>query len=1057
MNPSPNSLTVMKSHWLHRDKNQNIIETPEEAIRRIANAIASIEKKSKQEHWSNKFFDMMDSCKFFPNTPTWLGAGREKGILSACFVIPVGDSITEIFDAVKYGALIHQAGGGTGYSFGDIREADSVVNTSNGRASGPISFMSVFDAATETIKQGCFTGDILVSTIHGPIPIKDIKNGEYVYCYEDKFRIRKTTGSWLVKRNAEVWKLTTEKGLVFYATPEHKFLIRHSSNKKNYKKLKDLLPGTPLISLTKYNKINNRMITLHDGNDRVLSVEFSHHEDVYDMEVPEINNFVICREDGMKGLVVSNSVRRGANMGNLPVNHPDILQFVNCKKKEGDFHNFNISVLITDEFMHALNTNAKEFALISPATGQAIKTINPKELWDTIVESAWSNGEPGIIFIDNINKVNQVPGLGDIKATNPCWAFNTKIWTKYHGPMAIGNLVGKTVEVLSYNEDSSIEYRTMRNIRKTGSVNTLIEITLGNKKRLRCTSNHTFYLKDYIKIEAKDLQIGDRLFSCFNNNNSKIISGELIQNIQEINFDNSIDIYNGSVDGNHNYFVVTKDFGYGSYDSILSANCGEQPLFSYESCNLGSINIAKHLKNVVKTKVSASVIDYEALEETVNTAVRFLDNVIDVAHYPLPEIEKATKLTRKIGLGVMGFADTLIKLELPYDSKEALKLAEDLMMFINDKAFTTSVALAGERGVFPAIDKSIWANSDVKPRNATRTTIAPTGTISRGAGCSSGIEPLFAVCYIKHLDGGGTLTEINEELLKQLKKLELYENTELMNRIKNQGTLEDITEIPTYIRNIFKTSTELSPDAHLQMQRVFQLHVENAVSKTVNLPYSASIDDVSSIFKDAWTYGLKGITLYRTDSRDVQAMTLGIPTLEKSEEKDNVTLESDPVKLHQIQTSIQSTKTDIVSKRDKCLGGNTWKIKTGCGSLYVTINSNSKGPAEIFLNMGDSGGCAMAWSQALGKTLSLFMRNGGDATSLINKLRNIRCPQPVFTEDGKVFSCPSAVAIALEKELGNNGNSKKGYVRNQCAKCGGVMISEGSCATCNDCGASDCG
>ena len=566
MEISQNARNVLEKRYLIKDINGNVCETPEQLLSRVAHNIAQAEQiygKYSVDEIEQKFFELMDRLEFLPNSPTLMNAGRELQQLAACFVLPVEDSIEGIFDAVKYAALIHKSGGGTGFSFSRLRPKGDVVSTTNGVASGPVSFMKVFNAATEEIKQG----------------------------------------------------------------------------------------GT----------------------------------------------------------------RKGANMGILRVDHPDILEFISAKRDTAHFTNFNFSVAITDDFMEALANNLT-YQLINPRTKMPVGNISANKVFEHIVENAWLTGEPGIVYIDQINQHNPTPLIAKIESTNPC---------------------------------------------------------------------------------------------------------------------------------------------------------GEQPLLPFESCTLGSINLARF--------VDDGAIDWDRLSYVVHTAVHFLDNVIDVNKYPLPQIETITKANRKIGLGVMGFADMLIQLGISYESDEALNVAERVMEFIHQAARKASSELAEWRGEFPNYIGSIYDNGQYsKLRNATLTTIAPTGTISMIANCSSGIEPLYAVAYERNVLDKSTMVELNPYFEKAAKTHGFY-SQQLMDTIIKQGNLAGISYINEEIRKLYITAHEISPEFHVQMQAVFQKYTDNAVSKTVNISSSASREQVAEVFKLAYQLQCKGITVYRDGSRANQVLTVVQP------------------------------------------------------------------------------------------------------------------------------------------------------------------------------------
>jgi ribonucleoside-diphosphate reductase alpha chain len=728
---SKNALTVLEKRYLKRDKAGKVLETPVDMFRRVAEAIASadksFDKKADVAGLSDAFYQIMTGFEFLPNSPTLMNAGRELGQLSACFVLPVGDSMDEIFDAVKYTALIHKSGGGTGFSFSRLRPANDVVRSTSGISSGPISFMRVFDAATETIKQG----------------------------------------------------------------------------------------GT----------------------------------------------------------------RRGANMGILRVDHPDIIDFIMCKDDQKHLNNFNISVGLTEKFMEAVEKDA-EYDLLNPRDGKPCGTLNARKVFSRIVKQAWKNGEPGIIFLDRLNKDNPTPLVGEIESTNPC---------------------------------------------------------------------------------------------------------------------------------------------------------GEQPLLPFESCNLGSINLGKMVKH--------GEIDWKRLKEVVQLAVHFLDNVIEVNNYPLPQIGDMTRANRKIGLGVMGWADMLIMLGIPYDSPEATTLGEKVMKFINDEGHAASRELAKSRGPFPNFKGSVYDRPGSAPiRNATVTTIAPTGTISIIANASSGVEPLFAVSFVRQVLDKNILVEVNP-LFEEIAKERKFYSEELMQRIAEHGTVADISEVPDDMRRVFVTAHDITSEVHIDMQSAFQKFTDNAVSKTVNFPNTATIDDVEKVYRLAYKTGCKGVTIYRDGSRDEQVLSTG-----KKEEKPAV-------------QAVEEKKA-VKRERPKALQGWTYQMQTGCGPIYVTVNEDKAGLFELFTTMGKAGGCASSQCEAIGRMVSLCWRSGVQARQVMKQLLGISCHAPSGFGDNRVLSCADAVAKAIQAHMQAKGYDVNLDVqapeRGACPECGGIVEHEGGCAVCRVCGYSEC-
>ncbi|HEU20202.1 MAG TPA: vitamin B12-dependent ribonucleotide reductase [Deltaproteobacteria bacterium] len=727
-----NAVTVLERRYLMRNEEGTILETPMDMFRRVAETIADADRKFDEQAdtttLAEKFYEMMAGLEFLPNSPTLMNAGRELGQLSACFVLPVGDSMEEIFDAVKYTALIHKSGGGTGFSFSRLRPANDVVLTTKGISSGPISFMKVFDVATETIKQG----------------------------------------------------------------------------------------GT----------------------------------------------------------------RRGANMGILRVDHPDIMDFIMCKADKKQLNNFNLSVGLTEAFMDAVQ-NDENYDLINPRNGEKTGIHNARKVFNRIVTQAWENGEPGIVFLDRLNRDNPTPHVGMIESTNPC---------------------------------------------------------------------------------------------------------------------------------------------------------GEQPLLPFESCNLGSINLAKMVTN--------GTIAWSRLKEVVHRTVHFLDNVVEVNKYPLPEIATMTFGNRKIGLGVMGWADMLILLGIPYNDDEAIALARKVMQFINDEGHAASRDLAQKRGQFPNFAGSLFDQRGEPPiRNATITTIAPTGTISIIANTSSGVEPIFAVSYVRQVMDDDILVEVHPIFENIARKRGFY-SLELMQRIARHGTIRDMYDIPEDIRRLFVTAHDISPEVHIKMQAAFQKHTDNAVSKTVNFSNGATIDDVATVYELAYLLDCKGVTIYRDGSRDKQVLSTG----KRDHESPRAPLGEEP--------------KVVKRERPKVLQGWTYQMQTGCGPLYVTINENGTGLFELFTTMGKAGGCAASQCEAIGRMVSLAWRSGIQSRQVIKQLQGISCHSPCGFGESKVLSCADAVAKAIQSHMAahgrDTGNEKIAFVKGACPDCGGIVEHEGGCVVCRLCGYSEC-
>ena len=767
---SENARAVLERRYLIRDEHGEAVETVDELFHRVADAVAAADVRfdplADVADTAQSFYRMMTDLDFLPNSPTLMNAGRPLGQLSACFVLPVADSMEDIFDAIKNAALIHKSGGGTGFSFSRLRAKGSTVNSTGGVASGPISFMKVFNAATEAVKQG----------------------------------------------------------------------------------------GT----------------------------------------------------------------RRGANMGILRVDHPDILEFITCKNDTKEITNFNISVGLTESFMEAVESDGS-YELVDPASRRVTGRLNAREVFEAIVRSAWQTGEPGILFLDRLNKDNPCPGQGEIESTNPC---------------------------------------------------------------------------------------------------------------------------------------------------------GEQPLLPYEACNLGSINLVRHLRRTG----TGYALDRAKLEQTIRTAVHFLDNVIEVNQYPLPEIDAMTKKTRKIGLGVMGFADMLLYLGIPYDSDEGVAMASQVMELVQTIGHQESQRLAQVRGPFPLFAESVYRDG-APLRNATVTTIAPTGTLSIIAGVSSGVEPVFAYAYYRNVMDNTHLIETNQILRDKLTELGLYSD-ELMRQIIEHGSLAHVEGIPEAVKRVFVCAHDVSPIWHVKMQAAFQQFTDNAVSKTVNFPNSATQEEVAEVYRLAYELGCKGTTIYRDGSRDEQVLNIGV-----DKAKQETALPDHVEKL--LESGCDSTACLLRSgsikprPRPDVTMGYTEKVKIGCGNLYITVNYDEQGVCEVFTNTGRAGGCP-SQSEATARLMSVALRAGVDSDELIRQLKGIRCPSTIRQQGMAVTSCPDAIAKAIEKVMQASktnqippcpppmGAGRKGRpapdmtpaeskLAKYCPECGAQLEHEGGCVTCRNCGYSKCG
>jgi len=814
-----NARLVLARRYLKKDEAGNPTEEPETMFWRVARVIAEEDRThgaspAAVEELARQFYELMTTGQFEPNSPTLMNAGRPLGQLSACFVLPVDDALSNgrsgIYDTLKSMALVHQSGGGTGFSFSRIRPTGDNVRSTMGVASGPVSFMKLYDASTEVVKQG----------------------------------------------------------------------------------------GT----------------------------------------------------------------RRGANMGILRVDHPDIREFISCKDDTSQVTNFNISVAITDAFMAAVRED-REYELVNPRTGEIAGSENAREIFDMIVHGAWKTGEPGVFFVDRANEYNPVPRLGEYEATNPC---------------------------------------------------------------------------------------------------------------------------------------------------------GEQPLLAYDVCNLGSINVGVFIrKDSDRFTEPADKVDWDALARVVHLSTHFLDNVIDANRYPLDAITDLAQNIRRIGLGIMGWADLLVRVGVPYNSEEGVELGRRLMEFVNEESRRASERLAEARGVFPAWEESIWGpdatcarradGSRVRPerrlRNCNLTTVAPTGTISIFAGCSGGIEPLFAVAFMRN-QAGAMMPDVNEDFVR-LAQAQGWYSEELMERIATEGHIH-FDEVPAEVQRIFVTSHDIAPSWHVRMQAAYQEHTDSAISKTTNFSFHATEREVREIYELAFDLGCKGVTVYRDGSRPMQVLSTGkTGKEEKGEVPETVELESRLAdareEVHQLRVELEKLHRqreeqdqDARAGRHKrqrpaVLRGRTVKMNSPLGDLYVTINEDESGRAfEVFCTLGKAGGAAMADTEAIGRLASLALRSGVPITAVRDQLRGISCDRAVGVGPNKVLSAPDAVAQAIEHYLaeregvqeelpilagvpsvtGGTGAAQLSLSSTHmdqsflgsCPDCGtGQLAYEEGCVKCHVCGYSECG
>ena len=1065
-----NAVEVLKRRYLAKDKNGKVVETVDEMWHRIADNIAKAEipyflirgmahedVEDAYDDIRQQFYDMISDLDFLPNSPTIMNAGRPLGQLSACFVLPVEDSMEGIFNTIKNAALIHKSGGGTGFSFSRLRPEGSTVRSTGGVASGPISFMKAFDAATESVKQGgCFVAETLILTDMGPVQISSLKKGnkvlsvnvedgtcEYVEC----------TDPWLTKRDVEVWSISTDNGCSVVGTPDHPIMVSYYHGKNiRFKKICELEVGDAVVTQSTDGKPTYTTV--------IGVVKQQATRDVWNVEIPSNHNYFVCN-NLRQGFFVSNT-RRGANMGILRVDHPDIEKFIHCKDDTHILNNFNISVAVTDVFMKAVR-DGTTYDLIDPHTKQVVKSLDAKTIFDEIVHSAWKTGEPGIFFIDRANATNTLkPIYGEIESTNPCVKGDTLVLTD-QGEVEIQSVVDQYVNVWNGQKFIPVIPQVTGENQETIHVGVIDEH--GTTRKIQCTLYHKFILKDGTRIEAKDLESGMELkpyripvdYAYDESIGSTIINEYLEINEPKVKYTRKGKILDKV------YCFNEPELHQGIFNGILTGQCGEVPLLPYEACNLGSIN----LLNFVSTENDFGF-DLDRLGDTVRLAVRFLDDVIDQNNYPLPEIDKMAHDTRRIGLGVMGWADSLYKLKVPYNSNRAVDLASAIMSFIHGIAHDESAKLADQRGMYPAYNKLKDAGVEVPfERNNEITCIAPTGTLSMIADVSSGIEPVFALGYYRNVMDNTKLAYINavlrEDIENRLDRSQ-YKTADEFNaavdekidEVINAGTIMH-TNFPDDMKNVYVTAHDIDPEWHIRMQAAFQQYTDNAISKTINFRHDATEDEVRTAYNLAYDLGCKGVTIYRDGCRENQVLNVG-KVEDKKEEKAKIDYPDSvldlPIEIRKKYAEQLMNQETVVIKAcededdDKAynaayrkmlhdnsytillqfdrishftprervdeLQGFTRRVQIGCGKLYVTINHDEEGICEIFTSNGKGGGCP-SQSEALARLASIALRSGVDIKEVIKQLRGIRCPSCQRNPNVKVLSCPDAVGRMLEE------------------------------------------
>ncbi len=1018
-----NALKVLEKRYLKRDENGRIIETPEQMFRRVAHHIALAEEKygaspEKVKEIEEIFYRMMTELKFLPNSPTLMNAGRELGQLAACFVLPVEDSMEGIFDALKWAALIHKSGGGTGFSFSRLRPKNSRVGSTGGVASGPVSFMKIFNTATEQVKQGGTRRGANMAILRVDHP--DIM--EFIRSKRDTDELNNFNISVAV---TEEFMKAVEKGENYpLIDPRTKKKVGELNARKVYEEIIRCAWETGDPGIVFIDRINEDNPTPELG------------------EIESTNPCVtadtwIMTSEGarqVKELIGKRfkAVLNGKQYESDGFFFTGVKKVLRLKTKEG----FEVRLTEEHPVLKVKNTIETEWCRAGELKrGDKILLNNHRGInWN----GSYSEEEGYLIgLLLGDGKIKDDTRLKDL-ATELELDKNriTEKIEKASSGFYIGLLRGLFDSDGTVIGNHDISIRLSKNDLELLKAVQRMLLRLGIFSKIyqrREARKHLFpdgkggmyelvisddsIFEFYKRIGFRDVEKMEKLKKAVEGYKRSLNRERFVATVEDIVQDGVEDVYDARV----------PQVGAFDANGFIVHNCGEQPLLPFEACNLGSINLSKF---VIKGEDGKPKIDYDSLKETVWYAVRFLDNVIDMSKYPLPQIEKITRGNRKIGLGVMGWADLLIQLMIPYDSEEAIRLAEKIMGFIQREAHEASKQLAKERGVFPNFEKSIFKDKpDCRYRNATVTTIAPTGTLSIIAGCSSGIEPLFAICFVRNVLEGEKLIEVNPYFEKIAKERGFY-SKELMEKIAEKGSIKDMEEIPEDIRRVFVTAHDIAPEWHVRMQAAFQKYTDNAVSKTVNLPHDATIEDVKKVFDLAYKLRLKGITVYRDGSKKGQVLTFA-----KKEQKEGT----------------------FIKERPETLPGFTTRVRTGYGNLYVTVTEYDGKPFEVFAIIGKSGRSTTAKTEAIGRLISLCLRAGVSVKEIVDQLKGIGGEYPVFQKDGVVLSIPDAIARVLEKRyLKGEKKKEEKKLLAVCPECGEKLSFEEGCIKCYFCGFSTC-
>ena len=1059
-----NAELILRNRYYQKDKNGKVRENWDKLCTRVVKNIVDKNDYVNKMYYnkeSGKFktkvakecYDMIYNLDFLPNSPTLSNAGT-KQCLSACFVCPLENNLKSVFKTIHDTVLIHKSGGGTGFNFSKVKMPKILKKD--------IKFGVVLDknhddyneyvnATFSNLKLLTYKDitDITNNNITVIINIKDTMDD--IFNFNDRYRTIKNVIS-------DYEQFTDNLYIIFDFS-----LVRSKDSLINTTKTKASGPVSFMKAYDAFIEYINNDIT----------------------PITTIKLFDRCTESVKQG-----GMRRGANMGILNHNSEFIEEFINCKKVEGDINNFNLSVGLVNGELFIENKENIRLKDYSRGDGRGVNTrhkINRKYLFNTLIDNAWNNGEPGIIFLDKVNAENPIKDT-TIEATNPCFTGNMRLLT---------NEGYKTFKELCDTEPIIITEKGEESKGKVWCSGTkeVVKLTFDNGKTIECTHDHIFRgidsgkqikAKDLIKSKERIAMIPYYPFNTF----------EYIQNMSKC--PKCIDIENIGFRKVYDFEEPLEHWGI--VEDFVVHNCGEQPLLAYESCNLGSINLV----NMISETLNGFTFDWSHFDKTIDHAVLFLDCVIDANNYPLKEIELVTKKYRKIGLGVMGLADCFALLDIPYDSDEALAMSERIASFLETKAHEKVLEIYN--------DKSKIYNDGRCIYNHTVTTIAPTGTLSTLANVSSGIEPFFSVVHKRTTLGGEKeIFVVNPRFKKDLEAVVSSMTNE--NNINDlvDNIIKDIyeygidnTDIPDYLKNLYKSASNIDYRYHIAHQDIWQRHIDNAISKTINFANEATREDVAEAYKLAYKGNCKGITVYRDGSRDHQILNTGNKkvitscnttdehkTLEPNDSHQSLTIDYEAIKNYfdnqnnNIQEPVYNSvasinyddNKDIVKKskevraRHNILHGYTKKIAIGCGSLYVTVNFDDDGLREIFVNNGKGGGCA-SQTEATTRLFSTALKYNIPYEILVDQLKGIRCPSCIKSKNAEALSCPDAIikCVAECMEIENSKKQPSTLLTShtevvqdkskdnisKCPECGNELEFDSGCVVCRSCGWSKC-